>query len=216
MKRTFLIAGAALLFSAALNAQTDSTLPAQQPVKTETVRTDKYNNIPADKYKMAPMPDALTVDKIFPVVGKYQLTDKEGMTSEVNVSLDESSKGTVWIDGLPTGRIKANLRKSPAVYRIPAQKVGEDKDAKDVAEGVLIYDRDNNTMNVCIGCKFNAEDPAVAFTAPTEPVVEEVATTTKKTTKKKVTKAPKVKTWVYTGSKVIENTAVATPETPQQ
>ncbi len=220
MKRTLLIAGAAILFSAAVNAQTDST-PTQQPVKTETVRTDKYNNIPADKYKMAPMPEALTTAKVFPVLGKYTLTDKEGATSEVTVSQDEANKGTIWIEGLPTGKIKANLRKSPAVYRIPTQKVGDEmdeKNAKEVAEGVLIYDKDNNTMNVCIGCKFNAEDPAVAFTAPAEPVVEEPAVpaktskTSKKAVAKKTVKEPKIKTTYFTGTKQIETTAAVAPQ----
>jgi hypothetical protein len=228
MKRTLFIAAAALLFSAAVSAQTDS-LPTQQPTSTETVRTDKYNNIPPDKYKMAPMPEALTTEKIFPVLGKYQVTNKEGVTSEVTVMQDASNKGTVWIEGLPTGKIKANLRKSPAVYRIPVQKIGEDpeaKDAKEIAEGVLVYDKDNNTLNVCVGCKFNAEDPASAFAAPTEPVVEEPAVTTKKkTTAKKSTKVkePKVKPEFYTGTKIIETTmtpattpATTTPATDQQ
>jgi len=160
---------------------------------------------------MQPMPEALTTDKIFPVIGKYQLTDKEGTASEVTISLDEANKGLVWIDGLPQGRIKATLRKSPAVYKIPAQTLGEGKEAKNVAEGVLIYDKDANTMNVCIGCTYNAEDPATAFVAPVEPVVAETKTKTKATKTKTKTSVAKVKPVMYSGTKVIEGTASVAP-----
>jgi len=210
MKKTTIIAGLALLLSAGLNAQTD-TVPAQKPVVSETpvapVKQDKYNNWTADTYKMQPMPEALTTDKIFPVLGKYELTSKDGAASTVTVSLDPENKGLVWIDGLPEGRIKASLRKSPSTYKIPAQKLGEEKDAKSVAEGVLIYDKDANVMNVCIGCTYNTEDPAVAFQP--EPVVEEPVVKTKAKTKAKKTPAvAKIKPVHYTGTKVIETTAV--------
>lgn len=219
MKKTTIIAGLALLLSAAVHAQTDTT-KTQVPVTTTseqtqpatTVSKDKYNNWSADTYKMQPMPEALTTEKIFPVIGKYQLTDKDGATADVTVTLDEANKGLVWIDGLPQGRIKASLRKSPAVYKIPAQTLGEGKEAKNVAEGVLIYDKDANTMNVCIGCTYNAEDPAVAFTPAAEPVVEEVAKTKTKATKTKTkTTVAKVKPVMYSGSKVIEGTAAVVP-----
>ena len=203
MKKIAIITSAALLLvTAAVNAQTD-TVPkqttdpvAQQPVATEQQTTakvynDKYNNWSADTYKMQPMPEALTIEKIFPVLGNYQLTDKEGTASTVSVTLDPSNKGIVWIEGLPQGKIKATLRKSPATYKIPVQPLGEEamateaapeveaKDAKtsksaktakaapkakELPEGVLIYDKDANVLNVCIGCKYNNEDPAVAFT----------------------------------------------------
>ena len=212
MKKTTFIAGAAfLLLSASLQAQTDSTQkpPATTPT-TETAKQDKYNNWSPDTYKLQPMPEALTTEKIFPVIGKYELTTKEGTATPITVTLDETNKGLVWIDGLPEGRIKATLRKSPSTYKIPAQTLGEEKDAKKVAEGVLIYDKDANTMNLCIGCTYNVEDPAVAF-APA-PVEEEqpVKTTKSKTSKAKkpVKKVVKVKPVIYTGSKVIETAAV--------
>src|SRR5690242_18762807 len=128
MKKVAIISSAALLlFTAAVNAQTDTvpkqtTDPAatqqqQQPVSTDQqqatakVYNDKYNNWSSDTYKMQPMPEGLTTDKIFPVLGKYQLTDKDGAQSTVSVSLDETNKGIVWIEGLPQGKIKATLRK---------------------------------------------------------------------------------------------------------
>lgn len=230
MKKTTILAGAALtLLTASVNAQqttTTDTVPQQQTTTTttttatETVSKDKYNNWSADTYKLQPMPEALTQEKIFPVIGQYNVTDKDGNASTVSISLDPSNKGLVWVDGLPQGRIKANLRKSPAVYKIPAQKLGDDpeaKDAKSIAEGVLIFDKDANTLNVCLGCTYNAENPAIAFDATaaaaeqTDAAAEEAAKA--KTSKKKTTKkaaAPKVAKVVpvrYSGTKVMEQTA---------
>ncbi len=242
MKKIAIITSAALLlFTAAVNAQTD-TVPkpttdpvAQQPVATEQpvakVNNDKYNNWSADTYKMQPMPEALTTEKIFPVIGNYQLTDKEGTASTVTVTLDPSNKGIVWIEGLPQGKIKATLRKSPATYKIPVQPLGEvamteelvaadakpskaakakEVKAKELPEGVLIYDKDANVLNVCIGCKYNNEDPALAFT-PSDAVateeVEKAEKKTAKTAKKSKAKVAKIKPVHYTGTKVIETTA---------
>ena len=248
MKKIAIITSAALLFTAVVNAQTDTvpkqktdSVAQQQPVATEQpvakVNNDKYNNWSADTYKMQPMPEALTTEKIFPVLGKYQLTDKEGATSTVTVTLDETNKGIVWIEGLPQGKIKAALRKSPATYKIPAQPLEgqeaaaaevETKDAKKTAknvkaakelpEGVLIYDKDANMLNVCIGCKYNNEDPAVAFTPEaTEPAATEPAETKPakktKTSKKSMAKVVKVKPVLYSGTKIIETTA-ATQQQP--
>jgi hypothetical protein len=250
MKKLTIVACAALLLStAAVNAQTDTVpkQPQQQPAAMDTTATamqkpvskDKYNNWSADTYKMQPMPEALTTEKIFPVIGKYQLTDKEGAQSTVTISLDPNNKGIAWIEGLPQGKIKATLRKSPATYKIPVQPLGEEgevaavtetevkekdaktktqvKKAKELPEGVLIYDKDANVLNVCIGCAYNAEDPAVAFTTPAEPVVEEkVEKKTTKTSKKSKAKVAKVKPVHYTGNKLMETTATTTTETQQQ
>ncbi len=267
MKKVAIITSAALLlFTAAVNAQTDTvpkqtTDPAtQQPVATEQsqpqstatakVYNDKYNNWSADTYKMQPMPEGLTTEKIFPVLGKYQLTDKDGAASTVTVSLDETNKGIVWVEGLPQGKIKATLRKSPATYKIPVQPLGEvapavetttteveadakvktktakatkEVKAKELPEGVLIYDKDANVLNVCIGCKYNNEDPAIAFTSSTETdatATEEAEKAEKKTTKttKKSPKAKvvKVKPVHYTGTKVIETPAATTTPEVQQ
>jgi hypothetical protein len=261
MKKIAIITSAALLFfTAAVNAQTDTvpkqttdSVAQQQPVATEQpqqdtaqatakVYNDKYNNWSADTYKMQPMPEALTTEKIFPVLGNYQLTDKEGTASTVTVTLDPSNKGIVWIEGLPQGKIKAALRKSPATYKIPSQPLGEEamaaempaeteaKDvkkaktakevkaakAKELPEGVLIYDKDANVLNVCIGCKYNNEDPAIAFTPAetTEPAATEEAEKaekkTAKTAKKSKAKVEKIKPIHYTGTKVIETTAATT------
>jgi len=210
MKKPAIVASAALLmFTAALNAQTDTKQPVANAATEKLAVADKYNNLSTDTYKLQPMPEALATEKIFPVIGKYQLTNKAGTASSVTVSLDRENKGLIWVEGLPQGKIKATLRKSPATYKIPAQKIGEEKDAKDVAEGVLIYDKDANILNVCIGCTYKSEDPANVFMT-TEPVVTEVEKTEKKTTKsaKRATaKVTKVKPVLYSGNKIIETTA---------
>ena len=84
----------------------------------------------------------------------------------------------------------------------------------------MIYDKDANVLNVCIGCKYNNEDPAVAFT-PAETTdaaaTEEADKAEKKTTKtakKSKAKVAKIKPVHYTGTKVIETPAAA--PTPAQ
>ena len=249
MKKTAIIAGAFfVLFASAANAQTPSTdsVPVKQTVTTQTTTAqpvatttstssaDMWNNHDPEKYKLLPMPEPLTREKIFPVIGKYELTAKSNTTTSsatvattdatsteaaattsVTIDLDESNKGIVWIDGLPQGKIKAMLRKSPGTFKIPAQKTADDKS---IPEGVAIFDKDNNTLDVCIGCTYNIEDPASAFAAPVEPVVDEtVKAKTTKTKKKSVAKAKvtPVKTWKYSGTKVVEGTA-STSTVPMQ
>jgi hypothetical protein len=187
--------------------------------------TDKWNNWDSKtKYPMLPMPEALTTEKVFPVIGKYDVTDKEGNHSEVTVTLDESNKGIAWVEGLPQGKTKIYLRKSPAVYKIPVQKTD---DGKDIAAGVLIYDKDANTLNVCSNCTYNADDPATVF-LPQQAATEEqpVAKTKTKGSKVKVKKEVKPKPVFYTGTKVMqdqqtqtapaETTTPATTPAPQQ
>jgi len=258
MKKAAIIAGAIFfLFTAVANAQTD-TLPKQpvtdtvqpeqpvqptqpdQPVQptqpeqpAQPVKKDQWNNADPEKYKLLPMPEALTTEKIFPVIGKYNLTDKDGAATEVTISLDPTNKGIVWVEGLPQGKVKAFLRKSPGIYKIPTQNLDEveaaveveaevkdakaaktakakaaEKAAKQLPEGVMIFDKDNNTLNVCIGCTYNNEDPAVAFAAPVEPeVAVEETPKSKKATAKTKTKVKPVQTWKYSGNKVVETTA---------
>jgi hypothetical protein len=244
MKKTAIILGAVLfLFTASVNAQNDS-LPkqptsvqtqtlnqadAKQPV-TATNSGDRWNNWSPDKYKMLPMPEPLTTEKIFPVLGHYSVSEKTMSTatttdatatenatttsasSDVTITLDESNKGIVWVEGLPQGRIKAYLRKSPSTYMIPTQKT---VDGKDLDQGVLIFDKDANTLDVCIGCKYNAEDPVSSLNPPA-PVVEEKVIKTKKGKKvvKKVTQKP-VTTFRYSGSKTDAATSSST-STPMQ
>ena len=79
----------------------------------------------------------------------------------------------------------------------------------------MIYDKDANTFNLCLGCKYNVENPSEAFNPA--PVEEEMpAKPVKKGVKSKTAKkVVKVKPVIYTGSKVIEAPATTTGVAPQ-
>lgn len=237
MKKTAIILGAVLLLStASINAQNDTiskqpvttnslTQPdSKQPMTNATASTnsgDHWNNWSPDKYKLLPMPEPLTNEKIFPVIGHYSVTAKSASTdatttessaatSSLTITLDDNNKGIVWVDGLPQGKIKAYLRKSPSTYMIPVQKT---VDGKDLDQGVMIYDKDANNLDVCIGCKYNNEDPAASFTVTEQPVVEQPVVKSKSKHKKGTAKAKvkPVKTWRYSGSKTTETSTSVVP-----
>jgi hypothetical protein len=114
----------------------------------------------AAKYQLLPMPQALTIEKTFPVLGSYQLTAADGTTSNVMITLDPENKGMVWIDGLPQGKIKAYLKQAPATYRIIAQK---SETGKQIPEGTLIFDQDTRNLNIALGKPFDAANPGAIF-----------------------------------------------------
>ncbi len=78
---------------------------AQQPQTWEAKNNPTVDSI-ASKYKdkMIPPRAALTTEDIFPAIGKYESTVNTDVTA-LSVSLDETNKGVVWIDGLPKGRV---------------------------------------------------------------------------------------------------------------
>jgi hypothetical protein len=214
MKQTIgLVAGIVLtLLSASVNAQQ----PTQPQTTTPQAEKpwDAHKNPTVDSIlspyesKMLGQRPALTTVDIFPVIGQYQSSVSTD-ASQLKINLDEQNRGIVWIEGLPQGRVKAYLKKSPSTYMIPAQKT---EDGKQIAEGVLIYDKDANTLNVCMGCTYNSDDPAVAFNTNTTTTTDEPVAVTKTKTKvngaKNKTKAvAKVKPWYYSGTKIIETTA---------
>src|SRR6185436_17769551 len=192
MKKTFFLAGiASFLLSLAINAQQDSTKPMQQDTTkqmqpaqsqpttqpatqeqtqptttTTTVEQKKYGNPTVDsilsKYTLVPMPNPITTEQTFPVIGQYQSTTNADQ--KVTVTLDDQNKGYAWVDGLPQGKVKAVLRKSPATYKIPAQKT---ESGTDVPEGTLIYDRDTKTISIILGREYNEQDPASVFSNAT-------------------------------------------------
>ncbi len=204
MKKTaFFVAAGLILAVFTSSAQTDTT----KQVGYATVKTKT----------LLPMPEPVTIEKIFPVLGTYQSTQSniEG-AGNVTITLDPDNKGLVWIEGLPVGKIKAMLRKAPATYKIPSQKT---EDGKLIDEGTLVFDNDANVLNVCLGCNYNDMDPGQPFTvttstdvnASTMDVTNAEPKTKTKTTATKVknkTKTPKVKVWTYTGSKI--NSSAAT------
>jgi hypothetical protein len=156
---------------------------------------------------------ATKTEDIFPVLGTYESTTNAD-APKVSISLDPDNKGLVWIEGLPQGKVKAMLRKSPATYKIPAQKA---EDGKDVAEGTMIFDKETNTLSIVIGKSYNVADPSSAFAAPEIGTIDEstanaevdVKTKPGKTkTKTKVKKPEQPKAWTYTGTKVVQETVM--------
>ena len=181
------------------------SLNAQEPMNTKP-GNPTVDSILA-KYNLHAMPSAPTTEQIFPVIGQYQSSDNAD--SKLTITLDQTNKGFVWIDGLPQGRVKAILKRSPAVYKIQAQKT---EDGKDVPEGTLIYDKDANVIHVLLGMPFNDETPDAVFATPAPVETDAVVTKTKpgktKTKANKTkTKVKKVETWSFTGTKVQQVTA---------
>ena len=190
MKTTFSLLGIVmLLLSFSLNAQ--------QPTKPSNPTVDSI----LSKYSLQPMPTAPTTDQIFPVIGTYQSSTNEN--DKITVTLDETNKGFVWIDGLPQGRAKAILKKSPSTYKIVSQKTA---DGKQIPEGTLIYDKDANVIHVLLGLPYNDANPEAVFSTSTEQPAQDVVVTKSKANKTKQ-KVKKVETWTFTGSKMQQSTA---------
>ncbi|MBK8312225.1 MAG: hypothetical protein IPL04_16315 [Chitinophagaceae bacterium] len=175
-----------------------TTSAQETPVKETTTQEnwDAKKNSTVDsimsqyKDKYVAAKPAQTIADIFPALGEYEsATNAE--TSKLSITIDPNNKGLVWIEGLPQGRVKAMLRKSPATYKIPAQKTEE---GKEVAEGTLMFDKETNTLSICIGKEYNTTDPSAAFM-----IAEEEPVTTSKNSKAK--KKTVTKPWIYTGTK---------------
>ncbi|MCW3074699.1 MAG: hypothetical protein JWP69_1768 [Flaviaesturariibacter sp.] len=185
MKNTLFLATALLFASAAVQAQSTA------------------DSIKA-KYKLLPMPGALTVQKSFPVIGTYQLSNAVEGSTEVTISLDSTNKGIVWVAGLPQGTFKAYLKKAPGTYRILSQKSST---GKQIPEGTLVYDKDANTLNLALGA-YNEADPASVFPIATAAIATGEVAEVKIKTKTSKTKS---KVTFYTATKVDANTATAQP-----
>jgi hypothetical protein len=132
-----------------------------------TIQAQSTADSIAAKYKLLPMPEQLTIEKKFPVLGTYQLSTEADPTAAtpITITLDPDNKGIIWIDGLKEGKIKAYLKRSPSTYRIVAQKSGS---GKSVPEGTLTYDLETSTLHVAIGKAFNEADPTAVFTSNSE------------------------------------------------
>ena len=160
------------------------------------------------KYKLLPMPEPMTIEKTFPVLGAYQLSNATEGSAALNVTLDPANKGIVLVEGLPQGTIKAYLKKAPGTYRIPAQK---SVSGKSVSEGTLFLDTASRTLNIALGAPYNEAEPAAIFAAATaapEGEVEVKVKTSKSKTKSKVT--------FYTATKIDAAAAVTTDQAVQQ
>ncbi|HEU0110979.1 MAG TPA: hypothetical protein VFQ73_08895 [Flavisolibacter sp.] len=189
MKNKFFLFLAALFITATINAQTT----------VDSIRA---------KYTLQPMPEALTLEKAFPVIGTYQLTTAEATTDSsqaptITISMDSASKGIVWVEGLPQGKIKAFLKQSPATYRIVSQKT---ESGSQVPEGTLIFDPSTNTLNVALGKAFNDANPAEIFALNAAAAGTEDATGAAEVKVKTKTKDSKTKTKVvfYSATKHVQ------------
>lgn len=239
MKSTFFLAAATIIFSAA-QAQDSTGTAGTMGTTTATDTTKKLNaygsystrDSIAAKYKLQPMPASLTVEKIYPVLGSYQLvtnTDAAAATTtgtaaattttttttttdatatgtdaaavattpNVTITLDSVNKGMVWINGMPQGRMKAFLKKSPATYRILAQKTDL---GTSVPEGTLIFDPTTNVLNIALGQAFNDADPAGVFALSAGTTPQDNTAEVKVKTKNAKTKS---KVQFFTANKVV-------------
>ena len=184
MKKSIGIVGGIVWCLLSVSAKAQQTWDAKKNPAVEAITT-QYQG------KYIALRPALTTADIFPIIGQYESAINADAAS-VTITLDGANKGLVWIEGLPQGKIKAMLRKSPAIYKIPTQKT---EDGKDVAEGTLIFNKETNTLSICIGKMYNAEDPIAVFTTATEDPVTSTVKTSK--TKKQVL----LNVWIYTGTK---------------
>jgi hypothetical protein len=184
MKNTIFLFLAAFFITATVNAQ--STV--------DSIRA---------KYTLQPMPEALTLEKAFPVIGTYHLTSDSSST--VTVSLDSANKGIVWVEGLPQGKIKAYLKQSPATYRVVAQKT---ESGTQVPEGTLIFDPSTSTLSIALGKAFDDANPAEIFALNTAVAADDAmaGTEVKVKTKTKDSKK-KEKIVFYSATKAQQNTS---------
>ena len=114
------------------------------------------------KYQMKPMPEGMTIEKTFPVLGTYQLTNPTGNAQNVTITLDSSSKGIIWVSGLPEGTMKAYLKKTNGIYRIIPQK---SESGTQIPEGTLFFDQSTNTLNIALGKAYDEADPTAVFSS---------------------------------------------------
>lgn len=115
----------------------------------------------------------------------------------VTITLDSASKGIVWVDGLQQGRMKAFLKKSPATYRIVAQKSAT---GTAIPEGTMHLDQATNTLHIALGAPYNEMDPTAIFGQGNGTTTEDNTADTKVKTKNTKNKS---KVTFITATKVI-------------
>lgn len=172
MKNT-LIAAVALLAGTVAHAQTDTATRTQpdtsmRPVSDTTVITlidtsvgKAYVSNAA--HLMSLTTETVTPADVFPALGTYQ--GNGSSTEEVTVTLDETNKGIVWVDGFSQGRFKALMKKAPSTYKIPAQTTNN---GKFIAEGTLHVNPETKELTIVVGQPFNDKEPTSVLTATTK------------------------------------------------
>ena len=199
---------AALFFSAAAGAQTPTPTPTtppdpNQPKQTTTppvsTTTPATTTAPVTSttttdvninaaYVSNPeglkglKSEALTSQHFFPVLGSYKASGSSA--GDVTITLDETNKGIVWVEGLSHGKFKAVMKKAPSTYKIPAQKTETEKS---VPEGTLFLNPTTKELTIVLGREFDDVDPTSFLT---------------------IAPKKKSKVWQYTGVKADVTTAV--------
>jgi hypothetical protein len=170
---------------------------------TATVHAQSTVDSIRAKYTLQPMPEALTLEKAFPVIGTYHLTSDSSST--VTVNLDSANKGIVWVEGLPQGKIKAYLKQSPATYRVVAQKT---ESGTQVPEGTLIFDPSTSTLSIALGKAFDDANPAEIFALNTAVAADDATAGTEVKVKTKTKDSKKKEKIVfYSATKAQQNTS---------
>ena len=189
MKNKALLASA-LFLTAVASAQTQPTTPTQPSTPSSpTQPTAPSTPAQTQQPTQAPVIDSATLiansinaayvsnpeelkglttetlrpEHSFPVLGSF--TASGNATANVTISLDETNKGIVWVDGLPQGKFKALMKKAPATYKIPAQKT---ESGKSVPEGTLFYNPASKEVTIVLGRAFNNDDPQASLTISTK------------------------------------------------
>jgi glucose/arabinose dehydrogenase len=178
-------------------AQAPATTPAtnapattQAPVQTVLADTSinaAYVSNPEELKGLTT--ETLRPEHSFPVLGSFQASGSS--TESVTITLDETNKGIVWVEGLPQGKFKALMKKAPATYKIPAQTT---ESGKSVSEGTLFYNPSSKEVSIVLGRAFNDADPAASLTIPAK-------------SKTKITQ--------YTGTKATAPATAVTPASQQ-
>lgn len=190
MKNSLVTTAAALAIAAAASAQTTPPTPPVQATPATPVTTVTASvplNTPAHLKGLTV--ETLRPEHSFPALGTYTATGSS--VGNLTITLDETNKGIVWVEGLPQGKFKALMKKAPATYKIPAQQT---ETGKAVAEGTLFLNPDSGELTVVLGKAFNDEDPAAGLTVDAKA-------------------KGKSKAWQYTGQK---SDAATAPVPPQQ
>jgi hypothetical protein len=208
MKNRILLASA-LFLTAAAGAQTP--VPPGQPANPSTPNPNQPAQAPATPATTTPTvladtsinaayvsnpeelkgltTETLRPEHSFPVLGSYSASGSS--SASVIITLDETNKGIVWVEGLPQGKFKALMKKAPATYKIPAQTT---ESGKSVSEGTLFYNPSSKEVTIVLGRAFNDADPQASLTIPAK-------------AKSKVT--------TYTGIKAAAPATVVTPASQQ-
>ena len=184
---------ATLFFSAVAAAQTQPTTAPDpnQPAQTDTTpvataATDVNVNaayISNPEGLKGLKSEALTPQHFFPVLGSYKASGSSA--GDVTITLDETNKGIIWVEGLSQGKFKAIMKKAPSTYKIPAQQA---EGGKAVAEGTLFLNPTTKELTIVLGREFDDADPTSFLT---------------------IAPKKKSKVWQYTAVKADVATAVA-------